>query len=300
MEIPDYVRDNNWCFFYNGELVTFPKPFTVGYMGTAFEDFMIWGYKGKKPEAREWWKVVSGMIGSMSPVQTGGSLLTPVGQVAIEAMTNYNFFRERPIYPKWLEDLPPEERKNKTTSKLGIYIGEKTGMSPAIVDNTIYGLTSTVGKQAIGFAEGMLDRFKRWNGENVPEKTIILKDIPFVGALFGNLPDGTRSKSYQQFMRDYRKFLQVNTAYKQRSGADKAKYGQQHAFEIEAFKGVKKKQKEIRNIQKEISRIYDDPRMTAKAKTKAVTELELSITRKAQEANEQTAAIKKTYEKNKK
>lgn len=300
LETPDYVRDNNWCFFYNGELVTFPKPFTVGYMGTAFEDFMIWGYKGKKPEARKWWDVVSGMIGSMSPVQTGGSLLTPVGQVAIEAMTNYNFFRERPIYPKWLEDLPPEERKNKTTSKLGIYIGEKTGMSPAIVDNTIYGLTSTVGKQAIGFAEGMLDRFKRWNGEKVPEKTIILKDIPFVGALFGNLPDGTRSKSYQQFMKDYRKFLQVNTAYKQRSGVDKAKYGQQHAFEIEAFKGVKKKQKEIRNIQKEISRIYDDPRMTAKAKTKAVTELELSITRKAQEANEQTAAIKKTYEKNKK
>lgn len=296
LEIPDYVRDNNWCFFINGELVTFPKPFTVGYMGTAFEDFMIWGYKGEKPEAREWWELVSGMIGSMSPVQTSGSLLTPVGQVAVEAVTNYNFFMGRPIYPKWLDSLPPEERKNKNTSQLATYIGEKAGISPAIVDNTISGLFSTVGKQAVGFSETMLDQFKRWNGEQVTEDVVIKKDVPVVGAVVGRLPDGTRSKSYQEFATNYGRFMQINTAYNQRTGEAKFLYRQQHAFELEAYRTIKGSKKQIQKVQKEINRIYDDPRMSAKEKTEAVIRLERHITEIARNANKQTADVKRKFD----
>lgn len=295
LEIPDYVRDNNWCFFINGELVTFPKPFTVGYMGTAFEDFMIWGYQGEKPEAREFWELLAGMIGSMSPVQTYGSLLSPVGQVAVEATTNYNFFMGRPIYPKWLEGLPPEERKNKTTSQLGVVIGESLGVSPAIVDNTIFGLTSTVGKQTIRASENMIDQFKRWNGEEVPENIIIKKDIPLVGALIGRLPDGTRSKSYQQFANDYQNFLQIHTAYNQRSGADKAEYRRNHAFELEAYNSIKGSKKQIQKVNKELNRIYDDPKMSAADKTTAVTDLERKITEIARAANKKTEEIRNKF-----
>ena len=295
LEIPDYVRDNNWCFFVNGELVTFPKPFTVGYMGTAFEDFMIWGYKGEKPETREFWELMLGMIGSMSPVQTAGSLLSPVGQVAVEATTNYNFFMGRPIYPKWLEGLPPEERKNKTTSQLGVAIGESLGVSPAIVDNTIFGLTSTVGKQTIGAAENMLDHFKRWNGEEVPEDIIIKKDIPLVGALIGRLPDGTRSKSYQQFANDYQKFLQIHTSFNKRSGSDKAEYRRNHAFELEAYNAIKGSKKQLQKVNKELNRIYDDPKMSAADKTKAVIDLERKITEIARTANKKTEEIRNKF-----
>lgn len=295
LEIPDYVRDNNWCFFINGELVTFPKPFTVGYMGTAFEDFLIWLDKGEKPEAREFWKLMLGMIGSMSPVQTAGSLLSPVGQVAFEALANYNFFMGRSIYPKWLESLPPEERKNKTTSQLGVAIGESFGVSPAIVDNTIFGLTSTVGRQANLAFESMLDQFKRWNGEEVPEDIIIKKDIPLVGALIGRLPDGTRSKSHQQFANDYQNFLQIHTSYNQRSGADKAEYRRNHAFELEAYNSIKGSKKQLQKVNKELNRIYDDPKMSAADKTKAVIDLERKITEIARTANKKTEEIRNKF-----
>lgn len=295
LEIPDYVRDNNWCFFVNGELVTFPKPFTVGYMGTAFEDFMIWGYQGEKPETREFWELMLGMIGSMSPVQTAGSLLSPVGQVAFEALANYNFFMGRSIYPKWLESLPPEERKNKTTSQLGVAIGESLGVSPAIVDNTIFGLTSTVGRQANWAFESMLDQFKRWNGEEVPEDIIIKKDIPLVGALIGRLPDGTRSKSYQQFANDYQNFLQIHTSFNKRSGSDKAEYRRNHAFELEAYNSIKGSKKQLQKVNKELNRIYDDPKMSAADKTKAVTDLERKVTEIARAANKKTEEIRKKY-----
>lgn len=292
LEIPDYVRDNNWCFFVNGELVTFPKPFTVGYMGTAFEDFMIWARDTEKPEARSFWGLLSGMIGSLSPVQTGGSLLSPVGQVAVEATTNYNFFMGRPIYPKWMESLPPEERKRETTSKLGTTIGEQFGVSPAIVDNTIYGLTSTVGKQAIGAVEGMIDKVKRWNGEQVPENIIIKKDIPLVGAVMGRLPDGTRSKSYQQFDDNFSRFKQAHTAHSQKSGAEKSEYARKHAFELEAYKALKSYNKDISKLQKKLKRVYAHPTMSSKDKTQKVIELERQITEKARAANKRTAEVK--------
>lgn len=295
LEIPDYVRDNNWCFFWNGELVTFPKPFTVGYMGTAFEDFMIWGYKGDKPEAREWWELVSGMLGSLSPVQTPGSLLTPVAQVSIEAITNYNFFMGRSIYPKWMDGLPPEERANKTTSKLGKAVGQKLGVSPAIVDNTIFGLTSTVGKQALSFGENLLDEFKRWNGENVTEDIVIKKDIPVVGAVLGRLPDGTRSKSYQQFSDDYSRFLQINTAYNQRSGSERVKYRQEHAFELQAFRMLKSSRKQLQKVRNEINRLYEDPRMKAEEKTTAIISLERRVTEIARTANKQISELKRKF-----
>lgn len=295
LEIPDYVRDNNWCFFINGELVTFPKPFTVGYMGTAFEDFLIWLDKGEKPEARELWKFLAGMIGSMSPVQTAGSLLSPVGQVAVEATTNYNFFMGRSIYPKWLDDLPPEERKNKTTSQLGVAIGETLGVSPAIVDNTIFGLTSTVGKQAIHASESMFDQFKRWNGEEVPEDIVIKKDIPLVGALIGRLPDGMRSRSFQQFDNNFSYFQQISKSNAQKTGEEKVKYQKNHAFELEAYKTLKRFKEEIRKLNKEINRIYDDPKMSAKAKTNAVIGLERQITTSAYNANKKTEEIRKKY-----
>ena len=201
----------------------------------------------------------------------------------------------RPIYPKWLEGLPPEERKNKTTSQLGVVIGESLGVSPAIVDNTIFGLTSTVGKQTIRASESMIDQFKRWNGEEVPEDIIIKKDIPLVGALIGRLPDGTRSKSYQQFANDYQNFLQIHTAYNQRSGADKAEYRRSHAFELEAYNSVKGSKKQIQKVNKELNRIYDDPKMSAADKTTAVTDLERKITEIARAANKKTEEIRNKF-----
>lgn len=295
LEVPQYVRDNNWVFFLPGmdEPITFPKPFTVGYMGTAFEDFMIWLYKGEKPEARGIWDVLSGIMGSMAPVQTTGSLLSPLGQVSIEAMTNYNFFMGKPIYPQWMENLPPEERANKTTSKLGTAIGQKFGVSPAVVDNTIFGLTSTLGRQTVGAAETMIDQFKKWNGEEVNEGITVKKDIPIVGALVGRIPDGSRSRSYQQFADDFKKAQQAHNAYNNKDGAERKEYREKHAFELESYDRLKNFSKQIKTVRKKINEIYENASLSSQRKTEAIVPLERRITEISREANKVTAEIKK-------
>lgn len=285
LEIPDYVRDNNWCIFQNGELVTFPKPFTVGYMGTVIEDFMIWGYEGEQPAAREWWELMFGAAGSLSPIQTVGSLLTPVGQVSIEAMTNYNFFQGRSIYPAWMDRLPPEERASKTNSQLGVAIGKQLKVSPAVVDNTIFGITSTLGRQIIKGGESILDNFKRWNGQEVPENISIKKDIPLVGALFGRLPDGTRSKSYQEFAENYKRLSQIKAAYSSKNGEEKSAYRIEHRQDLADFNRIDNYRKQIRRVQKQVNRLYDDPKMSSEQKTKEIIALERQITEIAFNAN---------------
>lgn len=285
LEIPDYVRDNNWCFFRNGELITFPKPFTVGYMGTAFEDIMIWGYKGNKPEARQWWELMLGAAGSLSPIQTIGSLLTPIGQAAVEATTNYNFFQGRAIYPAWMDRLPSEERKLKTTSQTAQALGEYMKISPAKIDNTFGALFSTAGKQIVGFSENMLEQFKRWNGEDVPEDVAIKKDIPVVGAVIGRLPDGTRSNSYQEFARNYKELSEIKAAYSSKHGAERAAYRAKHSQELNSFRQLDDYRKRIRRLQKQVDRLYDDPKMSSERKTKEIIQLERQITKVAFEAN---------------
>jgi len=287
LEIPDYVRDNNWCFFIEGreEPITFPKPFTVGYMGTIIEDFMIWGYKGDKPEARSFYDVMLGAAGSLSPIQTAGSLLTPVGQVAVEATTNYNFFQGRSIYPSWMERLPAEERMNKRNTELGKAIGKSLKVSPAVVDNTLFGLTSTLGRQIIQGSESMIDQLKRWNGQEVPEDVKVMKDVPIVGAVMGSIPDGSRSKSYQEFARNYKELSEIKNAYNSKSGEEKAAYKEKHHEDLSNFKRLDAYRKQIRKLQKQVNELYDDPKMSSEEKTKQVRQLERQITETAFNAN---------------
>ena len=287
LEIPDYVRDNNWCLIIPdmAEPVLIPKPFTVGYFGTVIEDFMIWGYGGDKPASREWWELMIGAAGSLSPIQTVGSLLTPVGQTAIEAMTNYNFFQGRSIYPSWMEKLPPEERSLKTNSQLGLAIGKQLNVSPAVVDNTIFGITSTLGRQIIKGGESMLDEFRRWNGEKVPENIRILKDVPLVGAVIGRAPDGTRSRSYQEFAENYNRLSQIKAAYSSKSGKEKADYRVEHSQDLSDFNKLDNYKDQIRRLQKQINRLYDDPHMSSEKKTSEILALERQITEISFNAN---------------
>ena len=81
-----------------------------------------------------------------------------------------------------------------------------------------------------------------------------------------------------------------------RTGEAKSLYRQQHAFELEAYRTIKGSKKQIQKVQKEINRIYDDPRMSATEKTEAVIRLERHITEIARNANKQTADVKRKFD----
>ena len=68
-----------------------------------------------------------------------------------------------------------------------------------------------------------------------------------------------------------------------------------HAFELEAYNAIKGSKKQLQKVNKELNRIYDDPKMSADDKTKAVINLERKITEIARTANKKTAEIRNKF-----
>jgi len=70
------------------------------------------------------------------PVAFGGSV--------IEAYINRDIYRNKPIVPLRLENLPTEEQYDEQTTELAKYIGRKLGVSPMKVDYVLQNTTGTL------------------------------------------------------------------------------------------------------------------------------------------------------------
>lgn len=99
-----------------------------------------------------------------------GSLPSIIPTVAIpyfEWKANYNFFRERQIEPKSMENVAPELRYNLYTSELAKAVGRQFGVSPMKVDNALYALTASLGKLIVAMTDAAFKDeetpAKNWN-----------------------------------------------------------------------------------------------------------------------------------------
>lgn len=68
-----------------------------------------------------------------------------------------------------------------------------------------------------------VDEFRRWNGEKVPRQVTFDKDIPIVGAVIGMIPDGSRSKSYQNFAKEFKRLSEIHASFAAKKGDEKPK-----------------------------------------------------------------------------
>lgn len=99
--------------------------------------------KQKYPESTQ--EFLSNLFQDTSPV-TESSLLPTGLQQAIEAQTNYSFYRREPIEPQYLRingksyetsKLPPELRYKDSTSEIAKGLGKALGLSPIKIDYLI-------------------------------------------------------------------------------------------------------------------------------------------------------------------
>nr|DAQ81603.1 MAG TPA: Type I restriction enzyme Methylase [Caudoviricetes sp.] len=287
LEIPQWQKDMFWVYKANGTWWRIPKPFSLGYaFGSLPERFLFWAYEGQKPEAEGLWReFVLGLGGSLSPIQDVGTLMTPVGRIVVESLSNYNFFTGRSIYPNWMDRLPAEERAGKYQSDTALLLGELSGQSPAIIENAMRGMLATTTPYVLSAGDALIRQVKEWNGETLPEKPTTPADMMFVRGFAVRTAEGTRSTSYANFQEKWKEVQQRHASYNKKKGQERQTYMEKHGSLIRAYKPMKNFYDQMGDLQDQIDLIYDNESMSAKQKVEQIGKLDKRITDIARRAN---------------
>ena len=194
----------------------------------------------------------------------------------MEVTFNRNFFTEKSITPKSLENLYAAEQYLASTSEAGKILSALTGtektrlLNPLEADHLIRSLTGTVGSLVQWFSNVMAS-----GAENRPEMTA--KEYPFIGSfLLPETPRGDLSLFY-----DLKKVvdMEYETVKKKldRAKEDEAeKLEEKNADIIDMHETVSQTQNEINGINKEIRLIAEDAsgEYSKKEKRDLIRELE--------------------------
>lgn len=287
LEIPQWQKDMFWIFKQDGQWRRIPKPFSFGYLfGSVPERFMLWAYQGDKPEMKKFWQEFSlGVAGTISPVYDASAIFPPLVKVAIEDLTNYNFFTGRSIYPEWMERYEPEERKNKYTTETADVVGRAIGVSPALVDNTLRGALAGSANYVTDAGDAVFNAVKKWNGEDVPEKPTTQADTPVIKAFTVREPTGYGANSVSNFFDDWKKVSEVNATKGHLDGEEKSAYMERNAKTLQSYKRMKGYYDQIRSIGKQSDLVYSDMEMSSKDKVERLSEYGDQILNVAKDAN---------------
>jgi hypothetical protein len=128
----------------------------------------------------------------MDRVPVGGG----VGRATFEVVSNWDFFRDRPLEPEWMQAQPVEYRENQYTTEmsktLSRGLGKFLGMSPIELDHL---LDSSTGGAYRRWNDLLESGYASATGE-LPSRKLGLKNVPFIGRFF---PNRHQSRSLNDF-----------------------------------------------------------------------------------------------------
>lgn len=183
-EQEDYLRQNYWTAGWNGKTyVRIPKPRDMAQIvGNVTEAMLNQLYHDDSQGA------VAASLGSAvtDRLPTSGGL--PRGLV--EAfVSNYDYFRQRPLVPEYLQHEPKEMQFTPYTSEvsklIGQTVGKHIGLSPIQVEHLLNSASGGMYKRFMDTGEAAVgdisDRFKP-EAERAPRR-LGMKHAPFVRAV---------------------------------------------------------------------------------------------------------------------
>tara|TARA_R110000737_G_scaffold90900_1_gene123188 strand:- start:12 stop:4892 length:4881 start_codon:yes stop_codon:yes gene_type:complete len=288
LEIPQWQKDMFWVFKVGGEWVRYPKPFTLGYLfGSVPERFLAWGHSEGNKDVQDFWlQITKGAVGSISPIYEPSALLPPLVRVSVESVTNYNFFQGRNIYPAWMEDLPPEDRKTNYGSRSAEEIGKLLGVSPAKVDNALRGTLAGSSKYVTDAGDYILNEVDKWNGEEIPARPTSRLDIPMIRAFAMRFPTGSSARSTGIFYDSAKLIRQTTNKLDDLRGEERAEYREENIALVRSERAFNSATKRISRLNKRRNLIYDNLVMTGQGKQEELRRLDDLILEQAKRANE--------------
>lgn len=143
-QLPAYQRDLFWNFKLGPDLwLKIPKPFENGVLASTFErtlDLSLGNSKAFDGHA-------GAFLRTLLPIDEA-SFAGPY-QALFQAAANYDFFRDRPIVPRWEENLALELRTYNRASRLGQAIQRAIGVDARKIDFVIEQQFGYLGRYAV-------------------------------------------------------------------------------------------------------------------------------------------------------
>lgn len=279
-EIPRWQKDLFWLVKApNGVWLRIPKPFIVGTVFSTLPERFLEFVDKRDPDSLEGLAqlLVTGNI--PNPFPTG---LTPI----IENITNYSFFLDRPIVGQGIENLPPEYQYTETTSEVAKLTGQLLNVSPAKVDNLLYGYFATLGRYTVNSLDKVLEGTGVANSVVEPSPTIAQAFA--IKAFIVPKPIGSQSNSVNDF---YEKRTEVTGYYNrwkdlvEAGEMSEAKEYLAENPEIKLYKPFNTVANQLSEMRKIKNAVYDSPNLTPDQKRLKITEIDTQITNLAYRAN---------------
>jgi len=155
--------------------IRIPRAFEWSHLFSSIPEGIVDSLYRKNPQAVG--EAVGRALRDLAPPVIPG-----VAAPGLEVYANWSEWRDRPLVPKGLERLKPEERYTLGTSEVAKAIGRLLGVSPIAVDHLVEGYTGGLGRDILQGVEraGRETGIVAPKGMAPPE----LADLPIVGRVF--------------------------------------------------------------------------------------------------------------------
>lgn len=181
--LPSWQKDLFWIIPTSASgpgwdgLVRIPKPFGYGVLfGSSTERMLDWGYRNKNAFKGYGESMLNAFVPSLVPTAA-----IPI----MEWWANKSFFSGHDIVPQREEKLPPRLQYGPQTTEVSKTIGNTFNVSPRKLDNTIYGYTGGLGREAAELSEFAI------GSKNEPTKSVT--QYPFIRGFTATSYRGSQS-----------------------------------------------------------------------------------------------------------
>ena len=151
-DLPFEEKMRNWFMEVNGVIYRYPKPEMLGtFFGSIPERVLDYVYDNDRDagvlnETRDY--TTKQIIPNLSP-----TAVLPI----IEWRINYSFFKNRPIVSAHdMKYTEPQDQYDVYTSEVAKGIGQLTGKSPKLIDNTLRSVTGSMGNTVLLMVDSVL------------------------------------------------------------------------------------------------------------------------------------------------
>lgn len=254
-ELDPEIKATCWCL--PGGFFRIPKPQEAGILfGSGIEAMLDQAFNNDPEAIKNWAEVFrENITPSIFP-----TLFLPIW----EWDSNYSNFRDAPITPQRLQNLPDELQYTPSTSALARTLGGELKLSPLKIDNTFRGYTGTMGMALVHMFDWFAD-----SKQNMPAKTI--KEMPVIRDFTVN--QNIQNRSVDDF------YTMLHKANEQHAG-----YGVK-GKPSPAVKGVRAAGKLISEAQKDIRELTVNPRLSPEVKRQRIDQKKTYIKNIAKKAN---------------
>lgn len=186
----------------NGTIWRLPKPFTPGLLFGSVPERILETFVAKNPNA---WKGFDKSLRQAFVPDYMPQAFLPIE----EHRTNHSEFLDRPLVPKYMENIAPRYQSTpyttETAKKIGALLSkvtDKSIASPIILENYVRQWTGTLGMSALNLVDQGIKAAGLAETRTQPEKT--LADAPLVRAFVARFPNAG-VQSIQDFYDEYAK-----------------------------------------------------------------------------------------------